>query len=439
MIVKVLRHKTALVIQTVAILFIVCSSSSVLAMKENRPFYSRAELAAIFRHSPLGPIPPDPTNKVANDPRAAKLGQFLFFDRRLSADGNVSCATCHQPTKAFTDGRRLAKGLAIGTRNTPTVLNTAYQKWYFWDGRSDSQWSQALQPLENPREAGSDRLHIAHLVASDPPLRKAYQQIFGPLPSLGDFKRFPAHARPDADQKLPVARAWGRMTPADRIAVNRIFSNLGKAIAAYERKLVDRDSPFDRYVADLRSGNPAAKHDISSAAKRGLRIFAGRGNCELCHSGPTFSDNQFHNLGLPLPPGARADTGRAGGIRALKADPFNAAGRYSDQRTGASEDHIAYLPAPQSQLGAFKTPSLRNVALSAPYMHDGRFASLDQVLEFYSKGKAASRGRLVGIREATANLVPHLSKRDKADLIAFLKTLTSPGLPTTLTEPPAAP
>ncbi len=390
MVVKMISQRIALVIGIGAILFIIVFSGSALAVKGSRSFYSPAELAAIFRHSPLGPIPPDPTNKFANDPRAARLGQFLFFDRRLSANGNVSCATCHQPAKAFTDGRRLAKGLALGTRNTPTVLNTAYQQWYFWDGRSDSQWSQALQPLENPREAGSDRLHIAHVIASDPALRKAYQQVFGPLPPLDDLKRFPSHARPAADRKLPVARAWMRIAPDDRMAVNRIFSNLGKAIAAYERKLVNRESPFDRYVAALKSGNPAAQHDISEAAKRGLKLFVGSGNCDLCHSGPTFSDHQFHNLGLPLLSGVLADTGRAGGIRSLKADPFNAIGKYSDQRSGPAKDRIAYLPKPQSQLGAFKTPSLRNVALTAPYMHDGRFATLDQVLDFYSKGKAAS-------------------------------------------------
>jgi len=438
MMVEPRRGRTAVIIGAGAILFLLVFAGGALAT-ENSPLFSAAELAEIFRHSPLGPLPSEPTNRVADDPRAAKLGQFLFFDRRFSANGRISCATCHQPEKAFADGRKLAVGLAVGSRNSPTVLDTAYQQWFFLDGRADSQWSQALQPLENPHEAGTDRLHVAHLLADDPALRRAYRQLFGPLPPLADFQRFPAHARPDADPHRPVARAWAGMTSADRIAVNRVYSNFGKAIAAYERRLVNRPAPFDRYVAALKSGQPAAAHALSPAARRGLKLFVGAGNCVLCHPGPTFSDNQFHNVGLPLLPNTPVDTGRAGGIRAVQADPFNATGEYSDQRTGAVSDHLAYLPSPQSQLGAFKTPSLRNVALTAPYMHDGRFATLEQVMDFYARGKAASRGRLVGVREATVDLVPPLSAQDQADLIAFLQTLTSPALPRELTEPPAAP
>lgn len=409
------------------------------ASKGDRALYTPAELAAIYRHSPLGPLPPGRTDDVANNPRAAAFGQFLFFYTGFSADGRVSCATCHQPQRAFTDGRALAKGLAVETRNTPTVLDAAFNQWFFWDGRTDSLWSQALQPFENPGEFGGDRLHIVHVIAGDPALRQAYREVFGPLPPLADGRRFPAHARPDPDPRAPLAQAWAAMAPADRTAVNRVFSNLGKAIEAYERKLVSRDSPFDRYVAGLRTGDPAAESALSPAAKRGLKLFVGAANCDLCHSGPDFTDGQFHNLGLPLLPAETADTGRAAGIRLLQADPFNGTGPFSDDPKGEAKDRIAFLPAPDSQLGAFKTPTLRNVALTAPYMHDGRFATLEQVLDFYAEGKAASRGRLVGKREGTVNLVPHLSKLQQADLIAFLKTLTGAPLPGRLTKAPARP
>jgi len=406
------------------------------ARKGDAALYTETELAAIYSHSPLGSPPPDPTNEFAENRAAARLGQFLFFDRALSADDRVACATCHQPARAFADGRRLAKGLAVGTRNTPTVLNSAFDQWFFWDGRTDSSWSQALKPFENPREAGSDRLYILHLVADYPALRSAYRQVFGPLPELRDRERFPLHARPDEDPHLPVAQAWARMSLADRTAVDRAFSNLGKAIEAYERELVDGGSAFDRYVSGLKSGDLADQRAISPAAKRGLRLFVGSAHCELCHSGPTFSDGQFHNLGLPLLPGEVADAGRALGIREVLADPFNGRGEFSDARRGASDDRLAFLPSPASELGAFKTPSLRDVALTAPYMHDGRFATLRQVLDFYAEGEAASHGRLTGERERTADLVPHLNESQKGDLIAFLKTLTGKPPPAHLTRPP---
>src|SRR4029077_12353158 len=166
---------------------------------------------------------------------AAALGQFLFFDTRFSANSKVSCATCHQPARGFSDGQPLETALGRGTRNTPTLLNAAFNHWFFWDGRADSLWSQALQPLENPREVGGDRLHIAHLIAGDERLSAAYQRVFGKLPPLADTARFPAHARPDPDPQSAAARAWQAMEPADRTEVNRVFSNLGKAIEAYER------------------------------------------------------------------------------------------------------------------------------------------------------------------------------------------------------------
>jgi len=422
-----------------AILVLAALAAARPARKDDRALYTPGELAAIYSHSPLGAPPPDPTDAVAADSRAATLGQFLFFDRNLSADGRIACTSCHQPDRAFTDGRRLAKGLGIGTRHTPSLLNVAFNHWYFWDGRAASLWSQALKPLENPLEFGSDRLFVAHAVAADPALRTAYQQLFGPLPPLADTKRFPPHARPDADPQAPVAKAWAAMTPADRAAVDRLFSNLGKAIEAYERKLVSGNAPFDRYVDGLRTGNPAEQAAISPAAKRGLKLFVGAAHCDLCHSGPAFSDGQFHNLGLPLLPGEAVDPGRAAGSAAVKADPFNGIGAFSDAPRGAARDQLAFLPPAATQLGAFKTPGLRNIALSAPYMHDGRFASLAQVLDFYARGKAASRGRLVGTREATLALIPALSKGQQADLIAFLQTLTGAPLPPALTTAPARP
>jgi cytochrome c peroxidase len=401
--------------------------------------YTRDELARIYRRSPLAGLPPAPTNGAADSAAAAALGQFLFFDTRFSTNGEVSCATCHQPARGFTDGQALAKGIDLGTRNTPSLLNVAFNHWFFWDGRADSLWSQALTPLENPREIGSDRLHIVHLVAADASLGAAYQRVFGDLPPLTDAARFPPHARPDPDPQSPIARAWQAMAPSDRTAIDRVFSNLGKAIEAYERKLISGPSPFDTYVEGLRTRDSSKQAALSPAAARGLKLFVGAAHCGACHTGPSLSDGEFHNLGLPLLPGEAPDRGRADGIPLVRADIFNAAGPFTDDPTSTAARRLQFLPPPQSQLGAFKTPSLRNVALTAPYMHDGRFTTLPRVLEFYAQGERASHGRLVGTREATLTLVPRLTTAQSADLVAFLLALTGAPPPPALTEPPPNP
>ena len=407
---------------------------------DDRRLFARAELAAIYRHSPLGEPTSDAADGVAAGARAARLGQALFFERRFSADGSVSCATCHAPEKAFADGRRVGVGLEPGERNTPSLLNAAFNRWFFWDGRADTLWAQALGPIENAKEFGGDRLHALKVVAENPPLRRAYEEVFGPLPPLEDAQRFPRHAFPDSDPQSPAALAWAGMVPADQDAVNRGYANLGKAIEAYERKLASGDSAFDRYVAALKKGDLAAQRAYPAAAKRGLKLFAGKGQCELCHSGPAFSDGAFHNIGLPVLDGKSSDLGRASGIGVVRASVFNALGPYSDNPAGEAKDRLVYLPSPRSQLGSFKTPGLRNVALTAPYMHDGRFGTLQAVLGFYAKGSAGSKGgKPVGSREATLDLVPHLSAAQMDDLVAFLKTLTGAPVSPELSRPPAAP
>ena len=386
----------------------------------------------------MGELPREPTNGVADSAPAAALGQFLFFDTRFSANGEVACATCHQPARGFSDGRAVATGLAPGRRNTPTLLNVALNHWFFWDGRADSLWSQALQPLEGPREEGGDRLHIVHLIAADAALSAAYQRVFGLLPPLADIARFPPHARPDPDPRSSLAEAWQAMASDDRTEVNRVFSNLGKAIEAYERRLISGGSPFDTYVEGLRTGDPAKTAVLSPAAARGLKLFVGAANCGACHTGPALSDGEFHNLGLPLLPGEEPDRGRAAGMALLRTDVFNAAGPFSNDPTGTAAQRLGFLPSPESQLGAFKTPSLRNIALTAPYMHDGRFATLPEVLEFYAQCKTASHSSRIGTRDANLTLVPRLSPAQSADLVALLAALTG-APPPALTEKPREP
>jgi cytochrome c peroxidase len=314
-------------------------------------------------------------------------------------------------------------------------LNEAFATWFFWDGRADSQWSQALKVFENPAEIGSDRMYILHVIYDDSALRSAYEAVFGRLPSFNDRRRFPQHARPDSNARAAPNAAWMGMAATDRAAVNRAYSNIGKAIEAYERRLVSGASAFDRYVAALKSGDQGGQEAISAMAKRGLRLFVGSGRCELCHAGPAFTDGQFHNLGLPMRPGKARDTGRDAGIRRVRADPFNTLSAFSDSAGGEATERLQFLPPPDSMLGAFKTPSLRNVALTAPYMHDGRFATLDAVLDFYAQAPPAEEGSRIGQREKTLELVPRLTVAQRQDLIAFLQTLTSPLPPAELLGP----
>lgn len=409
------------------------------ASKGDHVAFTPAALAAIQRHtSTSDKAPPDPTDHVADNPRAAVLGQYLFFDRQLSVNGKFSCASCHQPKRAFTDGRRFGKALGVDPRNTPTLINAADNHWFFHDGRAGTMWSQALDVIENPKELGNDRLHVAHTIYANAELRLAYESIFGDLPPLSDKQRFPTHGTPKAPKGSAKAQAWRGMSPEDRKAVNRVFANVGKVVEAYERRLISRDSIFDRYAKALRNNDTADLEIMPLAAQRGLKLFVGKAHCDLCHSGKDFTDGAFHNIGLPKLAGEPVDTGREQGIREISRNPFNAAGSYSDAQHSQAAQRLAFLPPPKSMRGAFKTPTLRNVARTAPYMHDGRFATLKQVIEFYAHGPDKNT-KLVGKRERTLDLVPHLSAAQIKEIAAFLKTLNSKPFPSKLTQAPPHP
>lgn len=395
------------------------------------------QVQQVLQHSPLPPVP-EAANAFADDDDAARLGQFLFFDTRMSRNGEVACATCHDPARGFTDGRPVSEGIATGRRNTPALWNTAYSRWYFWDGRADSLWSQALVPIEAAAEMGSSRLEVLHLVHRDTALRAAYERVFGALPDLDDLERFPAAGRPvPGSPDHPHEVAWRSMSPADREAVTRAYVNLGKAIAAYQRRLVSGRSPFDRFVEGVRTGDAGLQAALSPAARRGLEVFLGPGQCRLCHHGPLFTDGEFHNIRVPpRGGGAPRDPGRFEGLRVLRASPFNAAGEYSDAPQGAAAQRLAYLADSPQTWGAFKTPSLRNVALTAPYMHQGQFETLDDVLEYYS----TLEGAIILDHHDEMILAPrNFTAQQKADLIAFLESLTDTGVDPALLKPPESP
>ena len=363
---------------------------------------------------PLPAPPDDPTNAVADDPRAVAIGHALFFDRRLSADGQASCASCHDPELGWADGRVLGRALDAPPRHTPGLTNVAWNRWTRWDGACDSLWCQALGPLEATAEMGSARTSVVRLLATDDALREAVTELFREPPPPPDDTRFPAATKPGDE-------AWEQMTVEDRTTVDRWFSRVGKLLSAYQRQLASRDSAFDRWAEATLTGSDATG-TMSDDAIAGFELFVGEARCVLCHSGPNLSNGEFHNVGLgPRPWLDVEDRGRADGIVALRTNPFNGAGVWSDDPE-QGEARIRYLSLGGEQAGQFKVPTLRNVALTAPYMHGGHFDTLDAVLDFYV-GDAAEAPAL-GHRDEV--ITARLDAGQRAQLRAFLETLTAP-------------
>jgi cytochrome c peroxidase len=425
---------------TVAAAVVGATALSVPAAAQAVPF-TETERARILQLSPLPPPPPDPTNAWGDDPGAARLGQRLFHDARLSADGSVSCATCHPAEGHFADGRQLARGLQQMTRHAPALWNVAYNRWFFWDGRADSLWSQALSPLEDPREHGTTRRAVVALLREDPDLRAEYERVFGPLPDVAG----PAGAAGEsgAAEATVTSGASGASgasdgdgaAPADvPEAVTRVFVNAGKAIAAYERRLLSRRAPFDVFVEGLREDDPEKLAALSASAQRGLRLFVGRASCRLCHSGPELTDKEFHSTRVvPLREDLRKDPGRLEGIALVLDSPFNGRSPWSDDPQAGAEK-LAYLRAVPDNIGQFKTPTLRNVALTAPYMHQGQTATLRDALRHYS---TFERTYDPNPGHFERMLVPlHLSEQELDDLLAFLESLTDVAIDPALLGPP---
>lgn len=399
--------------------------------------FTADEVSRLLALSPLSAPPDDPTNAYDLDAAAAHLGQYLFFEPRLSGSGATSCATCHQPERAWSDGKALASAEGQLTRRTMSLWNVAHQRWFFWDGRADSLWSQALGPLEDAREMAGDRTSIAKLVASDPQLSRAYARVFGAAPDAATLAALAGPAKPLADEpEAPVAKSWAALSAEQQAAVNTVFANVGKALAAFQRRIESRDSPFDQFVAGLREGDALEIESLTPAARRGLKLFLGRANCHLCHSGPLFSDKEFHNNRAPMRSDLSRDLGRMTGVLRLMSDEFNGVGAYSDAREGETRSKLEHLPVSGHVWGEFRTPSLRSVALGGPYMHQGQFETLADVIDFYSDEipppSPHGDGEIV-LRKLG------LEAQEKLDLIEFLHALTGAPLPESLLRQPSSP
>jgi cytochrome c peroxidase len=315
-------------------------------------------------------VPPE--NPVT--PEKVALGRQLYYDKRLSKDGSVSCATCHDPAKGFADGRKVAEGIAgkKGARNSPSVLNAVFYEFQFWDGRAASLEEQAKGPLVNAVEMGFDN----------------HDQVVGVVRGVPEYA-------------AEFRRLFGRDATIDDVVA---------AIASFERTVISGDSPFDRFMA----GDQGA---LTDAAKRGWELWNGKARCNTCHpfgdATPNFSDNKFHNIGVAAKNRDFAALAReAASVQdpaklAFHAD-FTELGRYVATRQ-------------PKDIGAFKTPGLRDVALTAPYMHDGSEATLLEVVAFYDKGGEPNPyldGGIVPLK---------LTEQEHKDLVAFMEALTGQG------------
>jgi cytochrome c peroxidase len=367
------------------------------------------------------PAPPaDPSNAVESRPEAVALGKRLFSDTRLSTNGRVACATCHDPERGFQDGLPVGKGVGTGARRTMPIALAAHGPWMFWDGRKDSLWSQALGPLEDAAEHGANRAQLVRVLEAG--YRTEYEAVFGKFPSL---QGAPANASPLGSP--PERDAWARMSNAQRDAVNRAFANLGKAIAAYERTVTYGESRFDRYVGATLKGDGAGQQVLTAQEVNGLRLFIGKGQCSTCHNGPLLTDQHFHNTGVPQRDASRPDRGRSAALAKVLNDEFNCLGKYSDAPGDACQELRFIASDDPGMEGAFKTPSLRNVADRAPYMHAGQFTSLEEVVAHYVRSPAATVGHSelahAGGRHGERSPV-RLADNEARDLVAFLKTLS---------------
>ncbi len=360
----------------------------------------------------LGPLPVDPSNKYSDNPKAAALGRKFFFEGHFSGNQKVSCATCHREDYFFTDNLPLSHGMDTTPRRSMPLIGVAYNSWFFWDGRTDSLWAQALGPIESKLEHGISRTMSAYIISKY--YRKEYENLFGPLPDFME-DAFPQHARPALDDPEAL-KAWVLMTPDQRKEVNKVYVNMGKSIAAFVRTIVPQPSPFDRYVEQILADETiTSRMPLTDDEARGLRLFIGKAKCTNCHNGPMFTNSDFHNLGLPQREKGEPDKGRAAAITGVLSSEFNCLSKYSDAHPDDCLELRFIDTSDKKYVGAFKTPTLRSVTERPPYMHAGQFATLREVLEFYQS-------------QADNPELGHKGLTDKEldQLEAFLHTLSSP-------------
>jgi cytochrome c peroxidase len=350
---------------------------------------------ALFAQMELKTPRHDDTNPWLNDPKAQRFGQELFFDKEFASSGRIACTDCHSPNVWFSDVRspnNVSKGVLITTRNAPALVNVAFYETFGWDGRADTIWGQVVHAYESPRVMGGSAPRL--LAALQPRYATRYQEVVG--------------------TPLPVLPVDGSVTPEMMVA----YRNLLQIWAAYLTQLNSADAPFDRFA---RGENDA----LTLEQRRGLKLFIGKAGCIECHSGPSFTDNKYHSVGVgqlgDLVPAS--DLGRYTGLQELAKLKY--------RPTGASTP-----PTPtDADKGQFRTKGLRQVAETGPYFHAGQLATLEEVVWFYNRG-----GDHQGAGVTSPFLVPlGLTDAEQADLVSFLRSLTGAPIPAALRCDPSLP
>jgi len=355
---------------------------AVSAAWANDVVFTEAEVRAILSHGPWpAPATRDPSNRASGNRSAIEFGEGLFFDTRLSATGKFACATCHVPERNWTDNRVRGAAAADVDRNTPTLMNVRLGRWFGWAGGADSLWSQSIRPILDVRELGASARHVAEMVRNDDQLACRYRRAFGASPS-----------------------------PVDDEAV---LVDVAKVLAAFQETFESPGTPFDRFRDALARGAASRPELYSEAARRGLRLFIGKGNCSTCHSGPNFTRGEFHDNGFSAhaAPG-RIDYGRVEGLKEVRASRFNLLGAYNDDPSKLAPERVRAAADP-GKPGAFKVPTLRHLMLTPPYGHHGDIDTLADVVRHYSE-----RG--------SRDVKPlKLSAGEQTDLVVFLESLST--------------
>lgn len=348
-------------------------------------------LSRVLSHGPWPPksaqLQLDPSNRVSGNNAAIALGKELFFSIKLSGDNKTSCASCHSPKDNFASGPAMTSVTHTLDRDSQTLINVRFNRWFGWSGSNDNLWAQSIRPLLNSAEMNLPLEQVRNIVTSDS-FSSQYTQLFG-------------KPKQQTDEKILV--------------------NIGKTLAAYQETLISGETPFDDFRKAVATEDWATAAQYPKAAQRGLELFLGPGRCNFCHQGALFTNGEFHDAGVPyfIRRGV-VDKGRHQGIIDLKKSPYTLDGKYSDdsEKTGAwAVQKVTQL---HSNFGIFRVPSLRNVAKTAPYMHNGSLKTLEDVVQHYNN---INMERLHVDGEAILKPLG-LSQNEVNDLVAFLESLS---------------
>lgn len=372
---------------------------------------SEQEESAIRAHGPWPtPIPSDSGNSLSGKPWAEELGANLFFDATLSNQNQFSCASCHDPEQGFSDGRPVAIGAQRGVRNSQGLLDVGQQRWFGWDGGADSLWAASLRPMLAAHEMDNSVGNIARA------LRSNYQFVSTVLTHVSELPK-----RSNINTELQAAEVKSEAKSISFLNDEEVAVLAAKSIGAFVRTLRSERTPFDQYRDAVVNNDAEAQKDYPQSAERGLKLFLGEANCRACHFGPNFSNKEFHDTGRPFFTGVgQVDPGRYTGIKRVRSDPYNLLGIFAEEPSQSEKAKTANVKLSQGNWGQWRTPSLRNLKSTAPYMHDGSLATLRDVIDAYADIDPA---RLHASGEALLKPL-QLDSQQRNDLVDFLLSLS---------------